>query len=273
MLSEKYIAGLLDSDGSIGINYTKLRNGEPLFYARATLRFTECTTKSCMIPLIQENIGGNIQLFDRVSNYGPNPMRYLTFTGIGAVSTLTKLRKFVTVKRGVLDVACDVNGTKVTKEEVVARMKKARESEQYYPNFPSRRWMAGYADGNGCLSGAVRPNGKYQPKFLIAAWDKDVGVLELFKKQFGGGISRQGERTLNWYVSIEDPSKCVEVLEYLDSCIILKPKRDYLLSLARYGNFHDGKTIRAKLKTLTKPLAETKSPDVGNPNEAIVHEV
>lgn len=262
MLSEKYIAGLLDSDGSIGINYTKVRDlNSKLFYARATLRFSEAPTKSNILLKVQESIGGNVSNYDRVSNFGNNPMRYLVFTGTNAVAMLEKLRKFITIKRGVLDLVCKVNGTKVVKEEIVPQLKLARSEHQYYPNFLSRRWCCGYADGNGCLSGSIRPSGKYQPKFLIAAWEKDVGILELFKKQFGGGVSKQGLNTLNWYVSIEDPSKCIEVLEYLEHVQILKPKRDYLLSLARNGNFHDGKAIRAKLQSLAGPTAENNSTD------------
>jgi hypothetical protein len=269
MLSDKYIAGLIDSDGSIGLMYNKTAT-EGIFNARASLRFTEAPSKSNLLSKVQEAIGGNINMQDRVSNFGPNLMRYLVFTGTGAVSTIKRIQQYLVVKHGLAEYACSVNGTRVMKEEVAKKVKEIRATGQRYPNFLSRKWFAAYVDGNGCFTGGLRPSGKYQPRINVAAWNRDVGVLELMKKQYGGGVHAGGGQTAYWGLSLEDPSKCIELLEYLEHVIAIKPQRDFLLSLARSGGFQDGKTIRDQLKTLNSRVAETKSSDTGN-SEVIVH--
>jgi len=256
MLSDKYICGLLDSDGCISVQYCK--SGDT-HYAYARLSFYESPNKSNGIPAIQEAIEGTILERVQTNNVGTFSTRELRFTGAKAVSTLRRLQRHVVTKQGLLELVCSINGTKVLREENKSKVKELRATGQVYPQYPSRKYLAGWLDGNGSLTGSLQKSGVFYPWLSATAWLPDRGVLELIVKQFGGAIHPcKGEQAVQLYLYLGDPSKCIEVLEYLEHVVILKPRRDWLLSLARSGSFRDGKPLLDHLKTLRGPAAETK---------------
>jgi hypothetical protein len=270
MVSDKYIAGLLDSDGCVTFKYLKNKANKEVegeFTAYAQIAFTEAVGKSNTIPLIQENLGGEIYIQKRANQSNPGfagakDLQTLHFQGSKAVSIAKKIRQYVFAKRGLLDLVCEFNTKSVVREEFASRVKEVRATGQYLPNYPTRKWMCGYLDGNGAITGRLANSGLFYPMLTCSSWDADKGLLELMKKQFGGSVCDiKGRHAAKWDVFLTDPSKCIQILEYLPALIRLKPQRDYLLSCARVGNFRDGKTIRAHLMSLNRPATETNSED------------
>lgn len=279
MVSDKYIAGLLDSDGCVTFKYLKNkvnRDVEGYYTAYAQITFTEAIGKSNTIPLVQENIGGEIYIQKRANQSnkgfsGGKDLQTLHFQGTKAVSIANRIRQYVCAKRGLLDLACEFNTKSVEREAFANRVKEVRATGQYIPNYPTRKWMCGYLDGNGAITGRLATSGLFYPMLTCSAWDKDIQLLELMKKQFGGSVCNiSGRQAAKWDVFLTDPCKCIQILEYLPALVRLKPQRDFILSCARNGNFRDGKTIRAQLMMLNSPATETNCTDTSESGEVIV---
>ena len=280
MISDKYIAGLVDSDGNIGVKYLKIasnKDSDGVFAVYTQFRISEAVGIYNTLPLVQEAIEGEIYV-DKPKRIGPSKtdtvMQHLHFQGKKAVSILNRLKPYIYTKRGLVELVDAFNATSVKREEFAAKIKSIRATGQVYPNYLPRKYMCGYIDGNGSLTGRLVSSGLYYPMLTCSAWEKDVGLLELMKKQFGGSIcapKASGAKAVKWDCFLTDPSKCVEVLEHLSYLVRLKPQRDFLLSWVRTeGNFRKGEQVRTQLMTLNKARLQRPNSRTSDKGEAMV---
>ncbi|HKJ72979.1 MAG TPA: LAGLIDADG family homing endonuclease [Alphaproteobacteria bacterium] len=249
-LSAKYIAGFVDADGCIGVQWKKGKY-KPLLQ----LSMSQATQQDEVLSLIQEQNGG----YRRVKHIKGRDYTELTLTGATAEKLLSRIKNHLVLKRHYANAALSL----IEKEEPPVDLELAKQwlREQRrvpslpLPNFPPRQWLAGYFDGDGSMWTSYRKTrgGHVQVSAGISCADYDAEGIETIHKAFGGVIkphSKGNGKVKQWIVSLA-PSKAEEFLGYFVRHLVVKrDQADFILACARMGNFRDGKTIHETLKEL-----------------------
>jgi hypothetical protein len=260
MLSEKYLAGLLDADGYIGV---RARVG-----ARPDIEV--CLSQKIMRAHVVEDVAAEFGGHIRRSKIGDGEYITVAMRSGPAKRCVERLAKYMVIKGGfakfILDLVdkAEILRTPDDVKECRQMVRQARhERHGYERNFPSRKWLAGYFDGDGCFSVKFcRKTGYAYPQIaILAAPYYDAGI-ELIKKCFGGTIvvGKDGNRT--WRISLSQPSKAKQVIGYFsDHLECKKATAYYLLGCAENGNFRDGKTVQQVVKTLNAQQHRLSDPE------------
>jgi len=263
-LSEKYIAGFLDSDGSIQVMWRAVdrANSDPsTLRPYLSLEWTQLTRNDEVLQRIKECVGGEIS--EREATKGST----LKLFGGPAVQLLSRIEKYLVVKRHYARVVLELLGKPHKVELAKAYLKAQRKVKGGLPNYPSRKWLAGYFDGDGCFQCRVakgRTTGQLVAEITASAYDAE-GV-EILAKVFGGSLTTSNPSNsnplINWTLTMP-PSKVIEFVGYFAKELITKQAQAYfILGCAEMGHFRDGKSISAILKHLkTQPhrLSEPKA--------------
>jgi hypothetical protein len=195
--------------------------------------------------------------------------QYWCVAGTKATSVLMRLRKFLVLKRALADCAIEMNGKAMDAEEGKRRFDAARAASPM-PKHPTRKWQAGYIDGNGYFQARV-PNGQGAQVYLRVndeAFER-VG-LDLLQKAHGGScreyVTPNGVPMVEWQLYL-DAAKMRSIFESgrggIAKHMTLKTDQVYfLLGCAKMGHFRDGERIKAGLETLrlTFPLHRLTGP-------------
>lgn len=246
MLSEKYLAGFVDADGHFSV---RARIG-----ARPDLEFAVAQDAGFKEPLLalQEEFGGIIR-----EKHGGVHVE-LCMRGGPARKAFERLKKYLVLKRDQAERFLDlVDRGVVLKDEadVKAVRERVREIRAYgaihEPNYPSRKWMAGYVDGDGSFTVKVcRKTGYAYPALTILAAPNYIVGITLLHKAFGGRIQAIGKNAV-WTVSLSQPSKIEQVLGHCAPYLLRKQAQAYfLLGCAKGGNLRDGEAIHRTIKAL-----------------------
>jgi hypothetical protein len=188
MLSEKYIAGFLDSDGYIGLAYRDLgreRTDNDTKRCYVNVEFTQKASRAEVLEMIHQEFGGSLGY-----NQANDSMQLKLFGQPGAM-LLERVKKHLVIKRHYAEVALSLHKQVVSRKETNTRFKQAKKAPCLpLPNFPSRKWMAGYIDGDGSFYTKLHGKGPYASIALaiVAEVDHTEG-LELIRKVFGGGYN------------------------------------------------------------------------------------
>lgn len=243
-VSEKYLAGFLDADGHIEVMPQK--SGR--IYLR--LIFSQKRSRDAVIHMIQRDYGG--ATIDRKAMGGE--YTDLAISGKQAAMLLERIRNHLVVKREYAQWCLDNNGTHVDPEEFKQLKRAARRAERKIapPNYPSRKWMAGYFDGDGCLSlNVYKPTGNATIVATIAAAAYDTQGIELIHKAFGGGIFDMCDgRVKQWRVAPDAAKVKVMLGHFVADSIVKRDQAELLLKCAAMGHFRDGNNIKAAMKRL-----------------------
>lgn len=246
MMNEKYLAGFFDADGHISV---RARKG-----ARPDLEFSLSQRAEYRAPLdYAHKLFGGVIREKHDGKYLELQMRCGP-----ARKAMERLKKYMVLKRhhaqNMLDLV-DSSSVLHTDEEirqVRQQVKAIRQSGGYWsPNFPPRKWLAGYIDGDGCFTVKVdKVSGYAYPKLhILAAPNYTVGI-RLIQNSFGGNLSQVGENT-QYSLQLTQPSKVISFLEYFAKHLYIKQAQAYfLLGCAKNGNFRDGETVREALMAL-----------------------
>ena len=245
MLSEKYIAGFLDADGCVNLQMHQMTNSPQL-----RMGFSQKTSQDKVLYLIQEAIGGSIrEVTINNVNYS-----HLTICGKTAINGLNRIKKYLVIKRHFVDVCLDLANKSVSdKDAFKSFLKEQRRCRSLpLPNFPTRKWLAGYIDGDGCFSvGRISPIGSARPILHIAASVFDTEGIEIIQKNFGGAVHDMCEGRVRQYILWLSPSKAVQFLNYFCEHLITKYEQaKFILGCAEMGNYRDGECIKSALKQL-----------------------
>jgi hypothetical protein len=261
LLSEKYLAGFVDADGHFSV---RARVG-----ARPDLEFSVAQAAGFQEPLLelQREFGGVI----RPKNDGQHAE--LQMRGAPARKVFERLKKYLVLKQDQAERFLDLVDRGVvlrTDADVAAVRKRVKEIRAYgatrEPNYPSRKWMAGYIDGDGSFVTKVckKTGYAYPTLTVLAAPNYFVGIT-LLQKAFGGRIQAIGQNAV-WSVSLSQPSKIEQVLGHCAQHMLRKQAQAYfLLGCAKGGNLRDGETIHriltalnAQQHRLSDPTAEAR---------------
>lgn len=257
MLSEKYLAGFLDSDGCIYIQWLK-EGWKP----QLRINFSQKEEQDKVLSMIHEEYGGYTKTM-KINGVNYNG---LDFCGKGADMLLNRIKKHLVVKRHYADICIALSREKAFNiPELKKRMNAERRIKSLpLPNFPSRKWLAGYLDGDGCISvQEISKTGNATMVLHVACSDYDTEGIELLSKAYGApvfdmaqGRCRQWKRTL-------PPSKAREIFEPIVKYMVTKQDQaQLLLGCAAMGHYRDGKSIKAALKQLKASPHRLNEPGV-----------
>ena len=250
-LSEKYIAGFMDADGSFGVKFNKTASGyKPAIW----LKFSQETAKDKVLEYIQQSIGGSL--------FPCKNQTVLEVPQKQARKLLSRIRKHLVIKRHFAEVCLQTvyehRGVHISLDEVhviKAHLKHQRKHvPSPMPNFPSRKWVAGYFDGDGCLAVSYRKHTGccYISARVTAEMHYRVGV-DLLLRAFGGKIYdvKKTEGVYPMWVLSLTPSKAKKFITYFAKHSVVKRDQLYfVLRCAEGGNFRDGKAIQTTMKHL-----------------------
>jgi len=199
---------------------------------------------------IQAMFGGQIR--DKLGEYSELQLRSRK-----AYNMVSRLKKYMVLKRHHAERMMDlVDRSSVLKtvedvRSVRAEVKKIRAyGADRMPNYPSRKWLAGYFDGDGCFTATVDRYKKARPVVALLAAENYVVGLSLIHSAFGGRINAVGSNAV-WQLGLDDPCKARKLLRFFAKHLVLKKAQAYFfLGCAEKGNFRDGKAISTAIKTL-----------------------
>lgn len=248
-LSDKYIAGFLDADGSVSVVYVADCKTPQLRVA-----FSQATLQDEVLHRIHEERGGSL-------TYATiNGVSYtkLSFSGNRQCrDLLNRIKKFLVIKRHYVECCLDIASRQIDKEEIpkVREYLKIQRKQRSLPLpvHPTRKWLAGYIDGDGCISvqEVVKPSGVAYLVLHIAAEKSDTEGIEIIQKQFGGCIHDMCDGRVRQYKLSLNPSKTVEVFSEIAPHMVVKQDQAYfILKCAAMGHFRDGNAIKSALKHL-----------------------
>jgi len=245
-MSEKYLAGFIDADGHLSV---RARKG-----ARPDMEFSVAQRSDFTEPLIElrDMFGGRIR-----EKFSGEHLELQMRCG-PAVKCIERLKKYMVLKQHhaaqYLDMAFRAPVLRTDSEVLEFRQKvKAvrREPNKFVRNFPSRKWMAGYIDGDGCFAiKKCKKTGYAYPFLTILAAENYTPGIELIQKAFGGAIRISGTNSI-LQLQLSNPSKAKQVIGYCGKH--LRKKYDvahFILKCAKSGNFRDGEAIRRTVSAL-----------------------
>lgn len=255
MKNIKYYAGLFDADGSFDIDPTKRSDGSYYINIRATLYQKD--------PTVLEDLA----LFYGVEVQESKGCFCVALRGNNALRFMEEVKRHLVIKKRVVEFLIPLKGTKITDMKLLrSQVKQARESSSPEKNYPSRQWMAGYVDGDGCIHSSFRKrDGNIEFKLAVVSHKTQSAGLLLMQKAFGGYITTQGE-VLRWNVSLSI-SKGKQLLEFFGKHLRMKKQQaDLVLEcirsrkhLRREGaTYENNEEIHKTLHALKLP-ATTKS--------------
>lgn len=203
----KYLAGLLDADGSLSFSFKHDQNREGRYFIGLVLSLasSDAVDKSGFVESLSSFYG--IGSFAR---YGEK-MQFTTWK-VSRRSDLEmlvpRLIKHMVIKaqhwQWLLDVwrNARINGKTCSLHEREAMTQASKESRRLNrgplkpKNFPTWAWLAGYLDGDGTYhyrSGIYDGYKQWTMNVSAVAHVNDIGVLEFLKQSFGGRIQPQGQ--------------------------------------------------------------------------------
>lgn len=207
----KYLAGLLDADGSLSYAFRIDPRGRNVFFVRLRMNLTSslAVDKNGFVPSLPEKIGmGSI-------HYYGDKMQFITWNvskRSDLEMLLPRLIKHMVIKakhwQYLLDQWRDgrtgsKGGWTCSSEEreiLTAASKESRRTRvgPIKPkNHPTWAWLAGYLDGDGTYS--YRSNKahtgyvQWAMNVSAVAHTNDISVLEFLEKSFGGRIAAHGQ--------------------------------------------------------------------------------
>ena len=261
MIDFKYAAGFVDADGSIQIHAKKF--GEK-FAVYPVVSMTQLPHRSNLLQDISEFYGISVHRNQR----GTDEVRV---SGKKGANLLEHTAKHMVIKqelaRYVLSLPKFVEEPELKAIKTV--IKNLRRNNTPCKHMASRRWAAGYIDGDGCISASITKRGSLECRLSVSAWVHAQAGLVLLKETFGGYIV-ESHNTANWRVSLT-PSKVQELKEFLGKHLMIK-KTQLELAYDFIGKNKHSRRLGAtdeELRSFCETLATTKSTSIRK-DDAIV---
>lgn len=217
MKNVKYYAGLFDADGSFDMWPTKRDNG--LYYINIKATLYQKDTR--VLEILSKELGVPIHRSGNVSA--------ITLHGTKAQMFMENVKNHLVVKRRVVEYLLSIKGDTVEDiSKIREKIREKRTTSAPEKDWPSRRWMAGYIDGDGCLYSSFRKkDGNLEFKLAVVSHVTQQDGLLLMKKAFGGYITSQGD-IRKWNLSLS-VTKGKQVLGHFGQHLIMKKDQAALI--------------------------------------------
>ncbi len=255
-MNEKYIAGLLDADGHLSV---RARVG-----AKPDLEasIAQDTAYRYLLEYAQAQFGGQVR--EKIDGKHSE----LCMRSGPARKCFERLKKYMVVKRHHAERMLDLvdHGVVLKDQDQVKDVRQRVKQIRAYgadriPNYPSRKWLAGYFDGDGSFSVKVckKTGYAYPTASILAAPNYTVGIV-LLQQAFGGRICAVKENAL-WQLSLSQPSKAKQFLEHFAKHLHIKRAAAYFLLGCADHNFRDGIKVQQAMKALNSQQHRLSEPE------------
>ena len=217
MKNIKYYAGFFDADGSFDIDPTRRGNGSYYINIRATLY-----QKDTIV----------LAEFARYWGVEVKPSKgcyCVSLRGSKAEMFMNEVKRHLVIKRNIVEYLLAIKGTNTNDiKSIRDAVKKARIQESPERLFPSRQWMAGYIDGDGCIySNFRKTDGNLSFKLAVVSHKTQIAGLRLMEKAFGGYITKQ-EDVHKWNIDLSI-TKGKQLLEFFGMHLRNKKQQEDLV--------------------------------------------
>jgi len=229
--SDKYLAGFLDGDGSL-----TLAQGKYLW-----LEMHQMQARDGVIELARQALfpQGRLHTRDGRRRGTRTVGTRLVITGQKAVDQACRLKPYLVAKR--------VRLNQFLRELGFTE----RVGTDSIPVYPSRKWLAGYFDADGCISACVnRHGGSASLAFSIDADVAEQDGLELVQKAFGGRIYLRGVKGARWEMKADAAQARAFLTPFAKHLILKREQAYFVLGCAAMGHFRDGRIITDTLKAM-----------------------
>ena len=190
MISLKYIAGLFDADGYVGIS--NWCNGKSFI-----LKCSVSNTDLNILELIQKDYGGRINV-NVIKNKNHSHQFSLNFNGDDTFTFLNLILPYTVIKHDQIELALTfprnmdrsylTNDVKSKRLSIYNKLKKMKYGTTIPPNsMLSDEYMAGFFDGDGYVGIVKWSNGIH---YLLRSSLTNINTefLNLVQKEYGGNI-------------------------------------------------------------------------------------
>lgn len=192
----KYLAGLLDADGSLSFKFCETSAGRTYLYLVLSLSASCSIDRYGYIPSLSERAGKLVKIVYEKESYS-DAYKWSVQSRGELNQLLPRLLKHMVIKGRHWDwlyqTFCQTKGQDVS--SAVAQLKEDSISSRKNTGpikpkkHPTWAWVAGYLDGDGCYTLSSKP----QLHVGAIAHTSDVCGLELLFKAFGGSIYQPRE--------------------------------------------------------------------------------
>lgn len=251
MIDFKYAAGFVDSDGSIQIHAKKFGDKFAIY---PVVSISQLPHRSNLLHDVADfftlSVHSNTRGLEVVRVSGTKGKRLLEHI-CNHLVLKQELAKYVL---GLPKFVGEVELKAIKKV-----IKNLRRNNTPCKHRASRRWAAGYIDGDGCISASVTKSGSLECRMSVSAWIHAQAGLVLLKEHFGGYIV-ETKNTANWRVNL-NPSKVQEIYEFIGRHLVIKRTQMELAYDFISKNKHSRRmgATEEDLRNFCETLATTKS--------------
>jgi hypothetical protein len=197
----KYVAGLVDSDGSITFKTHKSSNG--LYNTYPEIEIAQLAVRCQILKELADEWAVEIKK-KKVKNHEREAVVF-KMSGNKARRFLEQIKQHLVLKQDIVEYVLNESGLGYTKEQLKVlkdNLRVLRKEEQVKKKSKlSYQWAAGYVDGDGCLSAILNKHGSVNVTLDVTSWVYKEEGLVLLQRNFGGTLKNQGS-TLHWRLPI-----------------------------------------------------------------------
>lgn len=251
MIDFKYAAGFIDADGSIQIQAKKYGDRFSIY---PVVSISQMPHRSNLLHDISEFYGISVHRNKR----GTDEVRV---SGKKGANLLEHTANHMVIKQELAKYIISL--PKLVEEgelkAIKTVIKNLRRNNIPCKHRASRRWAAGYIDGDGCISASITKSGSLECRLSVSSWIHAQAGLHLLKETFGGYIV-ETRNTANWRLSL-NPTKVQELKEFLGKHLMIK-KTQLELAYDFIGKNRHSRRLGATdedLRSFCETLATTKS--------------
>lgn len=251
MIDFKYAAGFIDADGSIQIHAKKF---DDKFAIYPVVSITQLPHRSNLLHDISEFYSISVHRNAR----GTDEVRV---SGKKGANLLEHIAKHLVIKQELAKYVLSLPKfvDEVELKAIKSVIKNLRRNNSPCKHRASRRWAAGYIDGDGCISASMTRRGAMECRLSVSSWIHAQAGIVLLKEHFGGYIVETAN-TANWRVNL-NPSKVQELYEFLGKHLMIK-RTQLELAYDFIGKNKHSRRLGATeedLRSFCETLATTKS--------------
>ena len=216
----KYVAGLIDSDGSVSLSFKVHSNGRYGIYL--ALSIDQSASNDSDLQLLRSLRDfyrlGKIYYFDRESNISKSHSAKWLMSTKDALQMFNRIGKHLLVKgthfQNLVWIVESLKGISLRDIDDLREYSEcSRKNSRWikHPKHPSWAWLAGFLDGDGhyrCRIGRVR---KYKSgdtaitnelKLFVGVHEDDKHIVEFLNHTFKGSLRQRKDRLYFWQRSL-----------------------------------------------------------------------
>lgn len=199
----KYLAGLLDADGTLSFKFCKTETGKTYCYLVLALTAVQHIDRQDYVKSLAR-FGG--QTFQYVNGAGNPSNKWNVQSRRDLNKILPRIIKHMVIKgkhwQNLYDKYNELKGEDCTQWVEALKVFSEESRKEAGPvrpkNHPTWPWVAGYLDGDGCYTFSHKHRKNTLHVGAIAHY-KDVVALELLQKAFGGTLyDKRDDNTRLW---------------------------------------------------------------------------